>query len=256
MTWNTPELVQELHDHLDGQRRKGLALPEAPPGFRWDSKGDLIAERNVPGRLLIEDQTVEIICAFGFRLANEIARFRERLFRDVATYLAILEEQYGARRRGRKGNLTLRSFDGRMEVSIQVQERIAFGPELHVAKELIDELAAEWTEGSRQEVRALINTAFDLDKEGNVNIMAVLRLRQVEIDEPRWTSAMEAISDAVRVVGSKVYARLYLRPDPERKRVALPIDIASDWTDPAWDAPRDPKALRARYEARVKEAGG
>ena len=245
--WDLDELRAELARYLAAA---GGGEVEAPPGFRADARGNLISERNVSAAALLEDQTVWTIMAFGFRIANEIARFRERLFGDAATFLAILDEHYGAKRRGgRRGNITLRSFCGRLEVSIRVQDRIVFGPELQVAKSLIDELAEEWTEGAQEEVRVLIRTAFDTDREGDVSISAVLRLRKVEIADPRWAQAMEAIGDAIRVVGSKSYANLYCRPDPQGPRFALPINIASDWTDPAWDAPRDPVALRARYAA-------
>ena len=244
--WDVEKLQGDLYAYLD--QKAPMAMPtDVPEGFRCDAKGDYIAERNIAPRTLLEDQTVTLIASFWFRLANEVARFRERVFSDVATYISILEDHYEAKRRGRKGNLTMRSFDGRLELEIQVQERIAFGPELQVAKGIIDELAAEWTEDARPEVRAIINTAFDTSKEGNVNIGAVLRLRRIEIDDPRWSRAMEAISDAVAILGSKVYARLYLRPDPQGQRFAVAISIASDWTDPAWDTPRDPAALRQRY---------
>ena len=223
---------------------------EAPPGYRADARGDLIAERNIPATALLEDQAVWTIMAFAFRLANEIARFRERLFGDVTTFLSILDEHYGARPRGgRRGNITLRSFCGRLEVSIRVQDRIVFGPEIQAAKLILDELAEEWTEGAQEELRVLIRAAFDVDKEGNVGVAAVPAAPQGRGRRPAVGAGDGGDRGRDPDRGSKCYANLYLRPDPQGPRLPLPINLASDWTDPAWDAPRDPVALRARYAA-------
>ena len=111
---------------------------------------------------------------------------------DVAAFVALSAEQYGAKVGGNKGNLTITTYDGRYKVQRQVSETLVFDERLQAAKALIDECITEWTEGSRDEIRALINDAFQVDKEGRINTGRVLSLRRLKIDDERWRQAMLA----------------------------------------------------------------
>lgn len=231
--------VEVLLERLD-ERLAVLAGDEAPPdieGYRADAKGRLTRESCIRASEQVEDQTVRRILAYGVDLADQIARFRAHTTSDLIALLDVLAEQYGKPgRRGRKGNWSAVSFDGRLRVVIQVADRIVFGPELQVARRLIDECIAEWTAGARDEVVALVQHAFEPDKQGRLNREAVLRLRRYEIDDERWRRAQLAIADSIRVVGSRRYLRLYMRGTPDAAWIPVPIDIASTWTDPGYAA--------------------
>ena len=70
------------------------------------------------------------------------------------------------------------------------------------------------------------------------NRAAIVELRRVEIDDPRWRQAQRAIGDSMRMRGSKAYLRLAWRPSPEAAWRPVPIDLAGDWTDPTDAEPR------------------
>jgi len=94
------------------------------------------------------------------------------------------------------------------------------------AKELIDECLRDWTEGARAELRALIADAFRVDQAGKIRTGSVLALRRLDITDERWLRAMQAIGDAVQVVGSKSYVRAYERNDATGQYEAISLDIA------------------------------
>ena len=229
-----PSALPVLLDRLDlRMSESGKAAVEVLAGYRPDAKGRLVPDRLVKAEDLLEDQTVRRILAYGVDLADQIARFRAHSYDDVASLLDILAEQYGGGRRpGRRGNYSILSYDGRCRVVVQVQDRQTFGPELQAARELIDECIAEWSEGSRDEIRALVQHAFQPDQEGRVNREAVFRLRRLDIDDERWRQATRAIDDSIRITGTRTYLRLYIRATTEAPWRAVPIDIASDWQDP------------------------
>lgn len=52
-----------------------------------------------------------------------------------------------------------------------------------------------------------------MDHQGNIRIGQVLQLRRLQIEDDRWQRAMVAIGEAVQVVGSKSYVRIYERDD-------------------------------------------
>ena len=82
---------------------------------------------------------------YALELSDQIARFKEHTFDDVGGFDAILEQKYGATIGGAKGNKTLRGVDGLYKVQVQVADHIDFGPELQIAKGLVDECLNEWS---------------------------------------------------------------------------------------------------------------
>lgn len=229
--WDVPALLAQLDRHLEMARPENEPAPVTPPaGYRADAKGRLVPERNIPDGELLEDQTVRVVMAFAVDLANQIARFRANTTADMLSLLDALSEQYGQVKRGRKGNWSAQSYDGRLKVVIQRQERIDFGPELQVARDLIGECIAEWSDGARDELRLLVQHAFEPDQRGNLNREAILKLRRTAIEDPRWTAARQAIGDSIRVVGARNYLRFYWRAAPDAAWRAAPIDIAGQWS--------------------------
>lgn len=194
--------------------------------YMRDSAGRLVPIATVRASDLLEDQTVRKIIAFADDLSARIVRFRGHTFDDVGAYLDILAEKYGAQRGGKKGNVQLTSFDGTLKVTIQVQDQIAFGPELQIAKSLIDTIIVKEAAGATDTIRALVEHAFQVDKEGRINRAALFQLRRLSIDDPDWRAAMEALGDAIRVIGSKEYVRFYRRV-PAGKWEPISIDLAA-----------------------------
>ncbi len=195
--------------------------------YMIDGKG-----RHVPFLLVkpehkLEDQMVRTIMGYASDLSEQVARFKGHCIDDIATFLALLSEVYGAKRGGQKGNMTFTSYDGCLQVRVAIADQLTFGPELQIAKDLIDECIAEWAEGSRDEIRALVDHAFEPRKAGLVNREAIFSLRRVEIVDPRWTQAQQAITDSIRVQGTKQYIRFYRRATPTDGWEPITIDIAS-----------------------------
>lgn len=198
-----------------------------PDGYARNAKGHLVPDRLVPESARLEDATVRTMVAYALDLHRQIQRFVGHCYDDMAAMDDLIAERYGLKRRGgAKGNRTYMSFNGCLRVVVQVQDRIAFGAELQVARDLVNACIADWAEGTRDEVQALIRHAFEPDKQGQVNREAVFRLRRLDIDDERWRQAQAAIADAIRVVGSASYVRFYVRPSPEARRwSAITIDM-------------------------------
>jgi len=192
-----------------------------------DAKGALVPLANVRPQDKLQDQTVRKMMGFATTLRDELRRFRGHCFDDIASFQELISEKYGASRGGAKGNVTLTSYDGTMKVIVQVQDQLTFGPELQAAKELVDECIDKWADGASDELRALVNHAFQVDKEGRINRSALFQLRRLEIEDERWKRAMEALTESIRIVGSSTYVRFYVRDDPRGRWEAVPIDLAS-----------------------------
>ena len=76
------------------------------------------------------------------------------------------------------------------------------------------------------ELRAVVTRAFNTDKAGQINRAEIFMLLRLDIDDPRWVKAMQAIRDAMRVIGSKVYVRCHRRDTFDAPWQPIPIDLA------------------------------
>jgi hypothetical protein len=159
-------------------------------------------------------------------LSAQIARFKDHTFDDLNALQALFEQEYGAKAGGSKGNATFLSFDGTMKVQVQIADQIVFGPELQAAKKLVDECLVEWGAESRPELRAIVNRAFAVEKEGTIDRAAMFSLLRLEIEDPRWCRAMDAVRDSIRVTGTKQYVRFYERDTPNGGWRPVTIDLA------------------------------
>lgn len=191
-----------------------------------DAKGSLVPVDLIKPQHLLQDELVRKIMGYAVALSEQVARFKAHTFDDIGAFEALLEQEYGATIGGAKGNKTLMTFDGLMKVQVQVADYIDFGPELQTAKGLIDECLNEWAEGARDELRAIVTRAFNTDKPGQINRSEVFMLLRLDIQDARWQRAMEAIRDAMRVVGSKTYVRVYRRVHQEAAWQPVSIDLA------------------------------
>ncbi|PZA12441.1 sulfate transporter [Rhodopseudomonas palustris] len=203
------------------------AIDIAGSYFMRDGSGRLVPLDLIKPQHLLEDQTVRKIIGYAQNLSDQISRFRGHTFDDVASFSELIAEQYQAKVGGKKGNITLTTYDGLFKVIVQVADQLAFGPELQVAKALVDECITAWSDGARTEIRALVEHAFQVDKEGQINRAALFQLRRLDIDDEQWRSAMAALGDAIRVVGSKQYVRFYRRESCTAPWQPITIDLAA-----------------------------
>jgi hypothetical protein len=210
---------------LEDTDENGITHVNGRP-YMADAKGALVPIENIKAQDRLEDETVRKIMGFALALSDQIARFRGHTMTDLGEFDALLEQEYGARKGGKKGNRTYQTFDGLMKVQVQVADFIDFGPQLQVAKSLIDECLNEWAADSRPEIRAVVTRAFNTEKEGQINRSDIFMLLRLDMEDERWRRAMDAIRDAMRITGSKQYIRFYERDrvtDPWR---AVTIDLA------------------------------
>lgn len=196
-----------------------------PDGYLADARGVLWPRDRIQPIDIERDALAKDIAVKAQDLAEVIKRFKESVFADIDAFVDLSLERYDVKLGGRKGNLTITSFDGSIKVLRAVQESLTFDEGLLAAKQLIDECLQEWTENARTEVKALIGGAFEVDKQGNLNTKRILSLRRLKIDDERWIKAMDAISNAVNVQCSKSYVRVYLR-DGNGDYQPVPLDVA------------------------------
>lgn len=175
---------------------------------------------------LARDDLVMEIVQRSIPMSTQLSDLKKSVFDDIQAFIELSAEQYGVRVGGNKGNVTLLSFDGKYKVIRAIQEHITFDERLQAAKALIDACLTDWTKESGPEIQAIIERAFEVNKEGQLNTGRILALRRVNIKDERWLKAMDAISESTQVVGSKSYFRVYQREGNTDVFKPISLDIA------------------------------
>ena len=204
-----------------------MQTPIIPEGYKPDANGNLVPLANIREVDLLRDELVNELAAKAEAVQQAIRDYCDTAFADIAAFVELSAERYGAAVGGKKGNVTLYSFDGQYKIQRDIAQHLKFDEGILAAKALINECLDEWTEGSRSELKALVSRAFEVDAEGNLSTNRILGLRRVEIGDPRWKRAMDAIAEALQVVGSKAYIRVYKRVGDSDRYVPIPLNIAT-----------------------------
>lgn len=198
---------------------------QTPKGHMRNAMGHLVPIDLVKPIDQERDRLVRELAQEAIRINADLKKTKTRIFGDVSAFVDLSSEQYGVKRGGKKGNLTLHTYDGRYKLQLQTAEAMTFDERMQAAKALIDECVNEWAATSRPEIRVLVQHAFQTDKEGNLNVGRVLALRRLDIKDERWQSAMKAIGESIQVVGSKQYIRFYERVGDTDRYEAIPLDM-------------------------------
>ena len=204
-----------------------MANQPIPAGYWQDANGNLIPESKVKDIDKLRHQVVTDLCHMAKQRRDGLAEFKAKAMQEVAALVATSMEQYGVKTGGEKGNVTLTSFDGKFKLVRQMQDRLVFGEQLLAAKALIDECVQAWSKDANDNIRALVNHAFQTDKEGKINTGRVLGLRSLDIQDEAWKQAMQAIADSTKTASTTPYVRFYERDEGTGEYKAISLDVAA-----------------------------
>ena len=197
-----------------------------PEGYMENAQGHLVPVAQVRPIDKSRDEFVKEKVAKIREMQQALKSLKQELMADTAAFVQLSAERYGAKIGGEKGNVTLETYDRKLRLVRQVSETLAFDEGLMAAKALIDKCLSDWCEQAPGELRAVVEQAFRVNKEGRINTNAVLALRKLDISDERWMNAMQAIGDSLTVADTKPYIRVYER-DEFGKYHAIPLDMAA-----------------------------
>lgn len=197
-----------------------------PAGYRKNAVGDLVHEDRIKPVDKLRDEVVHCIIGLAQQLREQMMLFKLTTMAQIDDFAELSASEYGAKVGGSKGNILLTSFDGKYQVRRQVGEHRVFDERIQTAKTLIDECIKSWSGGADTRLMAMVEHAFRVNQQGRIDVNQVLSLRQLDIDDPNWKLAMDAIADAIQITGTSQYLRLYER-QPNGKYTQLPLDIST-----------------------------
>nr|QGT51334.1 hypothetical protein Unknown280_0260 [uncultured Spirochaetaceae bacterium] len=188
--------------------------------------------RKVPVSMIkkIDIKRNDVVCKTmkqAFIERDRLVEFKRSVWEEIQSFVVDSAKDSGVKKfGGKKGNITLTSYDGRYKMIVAVNDTIQFNEKLQVAKQLIDQCISKWSEGARPEIKVLVDDAFKVGKAGLVSTAKIMGLRRLKIEDSTWKKAMDAIGESMQVASSKTYMRFYERMADGSYR-QIPLDVAA-----------------------------
>ena len=194
--------------------------------YRKDARGALVPVDSIKTIDLVRDDLVHRVFQNVVPVREELVRLKQLALQEIRDFIELSANEYGVQLGGKKGNVTLTSFDGEFRLMVAMSDTLAFDERLQAAKKLIDECLEEWTQNSDANLKTVVQAAFDVNKQGHINTGRVLGLRRLNIQHEKWSEAMNILSDSIQVLASKEYVRFYQR-NTDGKYELINLDLAT-----------------------------
>lgn len=201
--------------------------PTTPVGYMKNAAGHLVPREAVREQDLLRNEVAIRLARRAEQLSQALAEYKRAALAEIDDLVQIAADRYDAVLGGRKGNVSITSYDGEYRIVRQMAERIAFTEEIEAAKALINQCITRWSEGASDNIRILVDRAFRTDTKGQLKTASVLELMRLDIEDNDWQMAMLAIKDAIQTVGTATYVRVYRRIGVTDQYSPVPLDLAT-----------------------------
>ncbi|MDY0348748.1 MAG: DUF3164 family protein [Tenuifilaceae bacterium] len=195
-------------------------------GYMENAAGHLVPIAQVREHDLLRDEVARNLAAEAVDIHRRLQAFKYKALKDVADLVAIAAERYEVQIGGKKGNVSITSYNGQYKIQRTYAERIVFTEEIEAAKELVNACIMRWSEGANANICALVDRAFRTDSKGQIRTSAILELLRLNIEDDEWRRAMQALTDSIQTAGTAVYVRVYERVGDTDQYRAIPLDLA------------------------------
>lgn len=167
-----------------------------------DGEGYETPERHIGQDIKDRDAFVSKLMVKARTLHGIITDAKRQMEQEIARFL-----QDTAKREGEDwiGGTTLYNFAMDEAITIKIAKKIVFDEKLQLAKQKIDRVISNRSEGADDLILALVNRAFRVDSKGEVDAKQMIGLRQLKVDDALWKEAMDLIADSQTVLSTKTY---------------------------------------------------
>lgn len=191
-----------------------------------DARGQEVPASYVPAYAKTRDRIVRKIESNARKLRGQMEAFLADAVKAM-NELAGLKESLGE-----KGNISARSFDSTIQISIRQSWQIRFDERTAKARELmLDYAARELSKAGEGAylLKQMIDAAFKTDRFGFLPKTEVARLLGYKVKDAKWNEGVEILKNCQTTEKGKRYLIVETRKTSQDDFRALRLDIADCW---------------------------
>ncbi|MBQ4438069.1 DUF3164 family protein [bacterium] len=189
-----------------------------------DAEGSLKPETSISPADKKKEELVDAVFEYVAETKTKLETFKYWTQEVVATYVE--KQAKKAKVAGWKGNIRIINYDGTKRICVSKKERMDFNEKLQFAKAKFDEWIIKRTEGADEVLAELVQKAFEVDKEGEINRSFLFRLLRYSISDPDFKKAQELLKQSMQTSGTKEYI-LFQEKDEHGEWKTITLDFAA-----------------------------
>lgn len=194
---------------------------------RWiDGAGNPVPLKYIDPVEKKRDAMVEKQIRQALLMQERLSAFKQGVLADIYKYLDWLADRNGEEALSPGGNYQLTNFSSTRRVQIKINKVIEFDERLQLAKQKIDHCLERWAEGANDNLKAVVFEAFKVDRKGNVDTKRILGLRRLKIKDAAWREAMDLITEAITITGTRSYLLFMTKGQRDSEWRTLRLDLA------------------------------
>lgn len=173
-------------------------MENVPNGYWEAANGYLIPIAKITEADKARNNVVTSLCADAKTAFKSLNSFKESALDAVEEFVSISANNFDTHLGGKKGNVTLVSFDGRLKVIRSMQEVYGFDEHIDEAISSLKEIVNSWS-ADNDHLRDIVLTVCSRDENGNLNAANLIGLANLEIHEDNWITAMNSVLNSVKI---------------------------------------------------------
>lgn len=169
-------------------------------GDALNRNGKYVPTKSIDRHLIARDRAVSKIMQRVLRLEKKIKSEKAYIKSEVDKFINRYTDGKDV-----EGNIQLSDYANLNLVVFRKNDIIHFDERLNSAKVFIDKCLKKWSSDANENLRGLVNEAFNVDKKGRVNTYMVLRLTRLKSSDPDWIKAIKLINESIEIAGTRNY---------------------------------------------------
>lgn len=197
-----------------------------------DSDGNPVPMKHVQAYDRLRDRKVRAIHARWVKTRQAVERCMADCIKDMAELQGAKVDSTGSEL-GVKGNFSVSSFDGLINVQIKQSYRINLDDRARQARDMMLDYAKALVERvgglDGEALGQIITETFKANAMGSLSVGKVLSLLRLEIRAAAWIKAKELLSASIQPEKGKAYLIVGVKPDRQHDAQTIRLDAADCW---------------------------
>lgn len=193
-------------------------MSQIPEGYKEDATGALRRIESISEIDLLRDELVQSIVQRALQLHEKLVQLKAEALDEISAFIDLSAAEHGRKFGGKKGNVTLNSYDGKNRIQRKRHDFMRFDEGLLIAKEMINEIVKDWVgrPGVPKDLETVVENYFRTNDKGDIPVSQVLQIRKLPIADPRWKQAMDIITSSITVAETVTYLQIQKRVSNDR----------------------------------------
>lgn len=203
--------------------------------FMTNSDGDPVPIKNVMPYDKASDKKVRAIHARWVKCRGNLEKCMADCISDML-FLQGERSKVPGKELGIKGNFSVSSFDGLINVQIKQNYQISLDERSAQARDLMLDYAeklvgkvSEVAGVNVQFLRKIVEDTFRPSSTGTLPYGKVLSLLRYNITDPQWIKARTLLADSIKPERGKAYLIVGVKPDRQHDAETIRLDAADCW---------------------------